>query len=215
MGRRVVVTGMGAVSPLGLDVATSWAGLVEGRSGIATISQFDAQLTTQDTSVRMGDPRPPRPALKPKSIELTLAPVDNQRLAHLCGALDENLRQIETALDVTIARRGDHFTVRGDADRPRAPRSCSSTSTPRAGELTVDDVQLGLVELRRPAHARTSPSMPPLLTRRADLHGRTPHQASTSRTSSTTTSPSASARPAPARPTSRSRARWTRSSATR
>ena len=39
--RRVVVTGMGMVSALGNDVASSWAGLVEGRSGIRTIEAFD------------------------------------------------------------------------------------------------------------------------------------------------------------------------------
>ncbi len=32
--RRIVVTGLGAVTPLGLDVATSWNALIEGRSGI-------------------------------------------------------------------------------------------------------------------------------------------------------------------------------------
>ena len=56
-----------------------------------------------------------RPALKAKPVELTLSPADNQRLANLCGVLDENLRQIEIALDVTIARRGDRFTLRGEA----------------------------------------------------------------------------------------------------
>jgi phosphate starvation-inducible protein PhoH and related proteins len=40
--------------------------------------------------------------LKPKPLELVLSPVDNQRLANLCGPLDENLRQIETALDISI-----------------------------------------------------------------------------------------------------------------
>ncbi len=45
---RVVVTGMGAVSALGLDVATTWDGLVAGRSGVATITQFDpSRLTTR------------------------------------------------------------------------------------------------------------------------------------------------------------------------
>ncbi len=38
---RVVVTGTGLVTPLGQDVATSWAGLVAGRSGIRTITSFD------------------------------------------------------------------------------------------------------------------------------------------------------------------------------
>jgi 3-oxoacyl-[acyl-carrier-protein] synthase II len=39
---RVVITGMGAVTPLGLSVQESWEGLVAGRSGIAEITLFDA-----------------------------------------------------------------------------------------------------------------------------------------------------------------------------
>lgn len=39
--QRVVITGLGAISPLGLNVAELWDGLVHGRSGIALISQFD------------------------------------------------------------------------------------------------------------------------------------------------------------------------------
>jgi 3-oxoacyl-[acyl-carrier-protein] synthase II len=39
--RRVVVTGMGAVTALGNDVDTTWSGLVAGRSGIARIASFD------------------------------------------------------------------------------------------------------------------------------------------------------------------------------
>jgi 3-oxoacyl-[acyl-carrier-protein] synthase II len=40
--RRVVVTGLGCVSPVGNTVADSWAALTAGRSGIATITKFDA-----------------------------------------------------------------------------------------------------------------------------------------------------------------------------
>jgi 3-oxoacyl-[acyl-carrier-protein] synthase II len=40
--RRVVVTGMGMVSPLGNDMASSWDGIVNGRSGIGEITSFDA-----------------------------------------------------------------------------------------------------------------------------------------------------------------------------
>ncbi len=40
--RRIVVTGMGAVTPLGLDVASFWEGLLQGRSGAAPITRFDA-----------------------------------------------------------------------------------------------------------------------------------------------------------------------------
>src|SRR4029077_16405394 len=39
--RRVVVTGLGAVTPLGLDVESSWAGVLAGGSGAAEITQFD------------------------------------------------------------------------------------------------------------------------------------------------------------------------------
>ena len=42
MKRRVVVTGIGLVSPLGLDRPTTWEGLVAGRSGIGPITKFDA-----------------------------------------------------------------------------------------------------------------------------------------------------------------------------
>ena len=40
-------------------------------------------------------------------------PLDNKRLAHLCGPLDENLRQISAALDVTMFRRGEKFIASG------------------------------------------------------------------------------------------------------
>jgi 3-oxoacyl-[acyl-carrier-protein] synthase II len=40
--RRVVITGYGAVSPCGLDAASSWRSIVEGKSGIAPITLFDA-----------------------------------------------------------------------------------------------------------------------------------------------------------------------------
>ena len=40
--RRVVITGLGAVTPLGNDVASTWNQLIAGQSGIATISKFDA-----------------------------------------------------------------------------------------------------------------------------------------------------------------------------
>ncbi len=42
MNRRVVITGMGAVTPLGLSVRETWSGLLTGRSGIGPISLFDA-----------------------------------------------------------------------------------------------------------------------------------------------------------------------------
>ena len=43
MRRRVVVTGLGAISPVGNDVATTWRSLLDGRSGGAPITKFDAE----------------------------------------------------------------------------------------------------------------------------------------------------------------------------
>lgn len=40
--RRVVVTGLGIVSPVGNDIASAWANIVAGKSGITSISRFDA-----------------------------------------------------------------------------------------------------------------------------------------------------------------------------
>ena len=44
--RRVVITGLGILSPLGNDVATSWDGIVNGRSGIGPITHFDPSAFT-------------------------------------------------------------------------------------------------------------------------------------------------------------------------
>ena len=45
---RVVVTGMGALSSLGNDVPTTWAGMIAGKSGVGPITQFDpSRLTTR------------------------------------------------------------------------------------------------------------------------------------------------------------------------
>ena len=48
--RRVVVTGMGMLTPLGVDLESSWQGLTAGKSGVAPIQSFD----TTDYSVRFG-----------------------------------------------------------------------------------------------------------------------------------------------------------------
>jgi len=40
--RRVAITGLGAVTPVGLTAPTTWAALIAGRTGIARIERFDA-----------------------------------------------------------------------------------------------------------------------------------------------------------------------------
>ena len=113
--------------------------------------------------------------MKARPVELDFAPVDNQRLANLCGAMDENLKQLETALEVTITRRGERFSVQGSKDRASRAAELLTRFYAQAGrELSIDDVQLGLVEA---LGANANPDDGPMLsTRRADLRGRTARQ---------------------------------------
>ena len=115
-----------------------------------------------------------------RPVSITLAPADNVRLANLCGPLDENLRQIEAAFDVTISRRGQTCRIDGEPAQARLAKTVlqnfyAQSSTP----LSIDDVQLGLVEIARGREAQgvvASRGGSGLMTRKPDLHGRTGHQ---------------------------------------
>jgi phosphate starvation-inducible PhoH-like protein len=115
--------------------------------------------------------------------EVAFKPVDNARLAALCGPLDVNLRQIENALDVTIARRGERFSVAGAREKAsQAAQALRRFYDQAHHELTVEDIQLGLVEISHaPARRRMEEgetAIPALsLPRRSELTARTPRQA--------------------------------------
>ena len=128
----------------------------------------------------MSTKNPTKTATKPRAIELLLSPVNNSQLANLCGPLDENLRQIETALDVSIARRGERFTLRGEREQTaRASEALQIFYAQARDSLSVDEIQLGLIELiNKPARkdAPVGGNAPLLMTRKTELHGRTPRQ---------------------------------------
>jgi phosphate starvation-inducible protein PhoH and related proteins len=111
-------------------------------------------------------------------MEITLQPEDNARLANLCGALDENIKQIETALEVNINRRGGTFNISGKLDNTRLAAQLIENFYVRAKKpLELEDVQLGLVEIDKlKPEDVSSTAMPILMTKRGDLHGRTPRQ---------------------------------------
>ena len=113
-------------------------------------------------------------------MEISFTPVDNKRLANLCGALDENLRQIETGMGVKIARRGENFRVEGNTKQARLAADLLKSFYERAQRsLNIEDIQLAMVEA---AHIPVAGSvaqdgvMPVLMTRKADLHARTVRQ---------------------------------------
>ena len=113
-----------------------------------------------------------------KTLEVFFEPVDNPRLARLCGVLDENLRQIENAFDITVSRRGEHFTLTGHPTQVLRGEMALKHFYARADkDLSLDDVQLGLIEIgSRGSSADPAQPAPVLMTRRSELHGRTPRQ---------------------------------------
>lgn len=122
----------------------------------------------------------------------TPQPMDNRRLANLCGPLDENLRQISTALDIILFRRGDKFIATG-ANAERAVALLERFYAEASKLISVDDIQLALIEQDMPSPSRKTGKAskaadnvipeseqilesPVLKTRKNDLRGRTPHQ---------------------------------------
>jgi len=119
-------------------------------------------------------------------------PPDNIRLAHLCGPLDANLRAIEEALGVRLARRNESFRIEGPkraAERAvvllqalydQAQRAIGAHAFELALHEAVREVDAVKAPVRAtPAHAaaaRDDESAVVLHTRRADLSGRTPNQ---------------------------------------
>src|SRR5690606_18011987 len=127
-----------------------------------------------------------RSAAKARPLSLQLE-ADNTHLANLCGPLDENLRQIAQAYAVEISRRGNRFTIRGHQARPAAQALRWFHERAARAPLTLDALQLGLVELgARDGEAASAPELPELppvddaslslRTRKSDLRPRTPRQ---------------------------------------
>src|SRR5690348_527328 len=56
----------------------------------------------------------------PASVDFTLDPADNARLANLCGQFDEHLRQLEQRLGIEINNNGNRFRVIGAPEAARA-----------------------------------------------------------------------------------------------
>lgn len=119
---------------------------------------------------------------------------DNTHLLNLCGPLDENLKQIAMAYDVVLRRRGSHVSLEGHRAE-QAGRTLQWFHNRAVHQaLSIEDIQLGLVELGATQQAQDEPEaiveaakplpeLPPpgqenllLRTRKRDLRPRTPRQ---------------------------------------
>jgi phosphate starvation-inducible protein PhoH and related proteins len=85
-------------------------------------------------------------AASPSPREFELGPADNARLANLCGPLDENLRLLESRLDVQIRRRGDSFRVTGVHAESAEDTLRELFDLTKSEEVTPERVHLALAE---------------------------------------------------------------------
>jgi phosphate starvation-inducible PhoH-like protein len=131
--------------------------------------------------------------MAPVILRHAFIPSDNARLAHLCGSLDEHLRSIEAALDVSITRRNESFRVEGGKRQAERAVALLQSLYDRARRpIGAEQLQLALFEAQ--AELKAKPALRSvksrteraereeqdeeivLHTRRADLAGRTPNQ---------------------------------------
>jgi phosphate starvation-inducible PhoH-like protein len=97
------------------------------------------------------------PVTAPASLqarEFELEPSDNTRLANLCGPLDENLRLLESRLEVQIRRRGDSFRITGVQAESAEDTLRELFDLTKSEEVTPERVHLALRE-------RESGQLPP------------------------------------------------------
>ncbi len=83
--------------------------------------------------------------------EFSLEPADNERLANLCGPLDENLRLIESRLGVEVRRRGSVFRVQGPKAAAAESLLAELFRLTRTEDITPEAVHLALRDHDRPS----------------------------------------------------------------
>ncbi|WP_165222613.1 beta-ketoacyl-[acyl-carrier-protein] synthase family protein [Aquisphaera insulae] len=165
--RRVVVTGMGMVTPVGRDMESTWSALLEGKSGVGPISLFDAHTFAT------------RIAAEAKDFSLAGYRPDGDRWASHSRNTQFAIAAAQMAIDDsgllagTGARPLDHerFGVylgagEGQQDFPRFVRLVHKASHPDSGHggrpkvLTNEFTRMGERELNALAEAEQEPGTP-------------------------------------------------------
>ena len=109
--------------------------------------------------------------------EFDLEPVDNLRLANLCGPLDENLRLLENRLNVEIRRRGGNFRVLGATSTLAEDVLHELFNLARSESVTPERVHLALSERDSgPAPAHAEPDELTVRVMRGGIRARGSHQ---------------------------------------
>src|SRR6476469_6155821 len=138
MMRRVVVTGLGLVTPLGGDVETSWSNLIAGKSGIAAITRFD---TSEQKAKIAGE-------VKPKDHPMGFDP--DKRVDHKIQ------RQVDPFIVYAIDAAGQALEDAGLTDMDEATRIRAGVSI-GAGIGGLPGIELESVNLHERGPGRVSP----------------------------------------------------------
>lgn len=108
---------------------------------------------------------------------INLRHLDNQQLANLCGVMDENIKQIANYFDVTIQRRDAQFVIRGKMAQIARHAIERFAITATKNEISLDEIQLGLVEhADEIENSKNDNSLRTLISRRGEIKGRTNNQ---------------------------------------
>ena len=138
---RIVVTGLGLVTPLGLDVPSTWQAMLAGRSGTANITHFDAtDFEVQvDAEVKdfvaenLMDRRSARRSGRHSHFAVVAA---NEAIASAALSIDDSNRD---AIGVVIASSGAFFSI-GEQDRiidERGPSRVDPLTVPKVGQYSA------------------------------------------------------------------------------
>jgi phosphate starvation-inducible PhoH-like protein len=105
----------------------------------------------------------------------TFSPLNNNRLSHLCGPMDEHLRTMETALQVRISHRGEHFRIEGPKAKAERALEVLQALYEMAGRTIPKERVQMMLAADAPLMEDDDGSLA-LHTRRTDLKARTPNQ---------------------------------------
>jgi 3-oxoacyl-[acyl-carrier-protein] synthase II len=151
---RVFVTGVGIVSPLGLDAPTTWEGLVAGRSGVGRITHFDptdfeVQIAAE---VRGFDPDAlmDRRTARRSGRHTHFAVVASMEAVRAAGL--EIREENRDKIGVLLASSGTLFTI-GEQDKiidERGPSRVDPLTVPRVGQYSASARVGRLLEVRGP-----------------------------------------------------------------
>jgi phosphate starvation-inducible protein PhoH and related proteins len=124
--------------------------------------------------------------LNTTSLELSLEPIDNLTLAAVCGAMDNNIRRVESAFSVSIKRRMATLRIEGEPASAQAAKKVVERfryiAVQGKRDLSDEDIELTLAELKiknsAPSFDQLEQAAGPitLKVKRPDLAARTPMQ---------------------------------------